>query len=360
MLNVIRLDFDPSTSIFGLSIRLETLAVAGALLAVLLLAALSSGRVNSATAAEDGSEEPAAPKLRRDDLILIAFGAVPGAVIGGRLGYALIHLDYYKLDLPTIADPGQGGYDLTLAVVLGTVTAIAVARLLAAPIDRWLGVAAVPVLLGLGLGKLATILGGAGQGSYSDASWATSYVGPGLWGSTNPDFAAVPSQAIEGGLVLAVAASLLVVPFLLRLRVRRRWRLARPGLAPRREWRLLTGRRRYLTAVSLWALARFAVAFTWRDARVLGPFTAEQLILLLVAAAALVGPEVLAGVSRVRAAMASRGAARRAAHAAAEEAATKASEVTTAAAAGAPGEAAPGDTAPGDATAPGEAAEPAS
>lgn len=346
MLNVIRLDFDPSTSIFGLSIRLETLALAGAILAVLLLAALGSGRVNAGLAqGDDGGEQPSAPKLRRDDLILIAFGAVPGAVIGGRLGYALIHLDYYKVDLATIADPGQGGYGLTLAVVVGTLTAVAVARLLAAPIDRWLGVAAVPVLLGLGLGKLATILGGAGQGGYSDASWATSYVGPGLWGSANPDFAALPSQAIEGVVVLAVAASLVVVPFLLRLRVRRWWHLGRPGLAPRREWSLLAGRRRYLTALGLWALARFAVAFTWRDARVLGPFVAEQLILLLVAAAALLGPRVLATSRRVRAGLSSRRAARRTARAARVPAATTAVADTIT---------------PDDAAVPQESAEPAS
>jgi hypothetical protein len=104
-------------------------------------------------------------------------------------------------------------------------------------------------------------------------------------------------------------------------------------------------------------LVRFAVAFTWRDARVLGPFIAEQLILLLVAAAALFGPEALAGVRRVRAALASRGAARRAAHAAAEAAATaaRAPEVTTAAAAGGPDETGPSET-----VTPDEAAEPVS
>ena len=75
-----------------------------------------------------------AGRLRRDDLILIAFGVVPGAFVGGRLGYGLIHLDYYRANPSTLGDPGQGGLALTLAVVLGTLSGLAVARLLAAPI----------------------------------------------------------------------------------------------------------------------------------------------------------------------------------------------------------------------------------
>ena len=133
------------------------------------------------------------------------------------------------------------------------------------------------------------VLGGAGQGGYSDASWATAYVQSGPWESLNPSYPAVPSQVIEGALVLTVAVVVLAVPFLLRLRIRRWRRLGRPGLAPRRDWAVLTGGRRYLTVLGLWAIVRFAAAFTWRDARVLGPFTAEQLILLLVAKQRLIG-----------------------------------------------------------------------
>jgi len=311
----VSLDFDPSTSVFGLSMRLETLALAGVVLLVLVLAALGAGRSRPVEATRDGVASGVGPKLRRDDLILIAFGAVPGAVIGGRLGYALVHFDYYSADPRAVADSGQGGFGLTLAVVLGTMSAIAVARLLGAPIGRWLSVASIPVLLGLGLGKLAMVLGGTGQGSYSGASWATSYVGPGPWGSANPNFPAVPSQAIEGGLVLVLAVVVVALPFLLRLRIRR-WRsIARPGLAPRRSWAFLAGGRRFLTVLGLWALVRFVAAFTWRDARVVGPLVAEQLVLLLLAAVALIGPPAAAQIRRALVASAARGAARRAARA---------------------------------------------
>jgi prolipoprotein diacylglyceryltransferase len=310
VLAAIRLDFNPSTTVFGLSIRLETLALAGVIFLVLLLAALVGGRARVAAApAEDGSVSEA-PKLRRDDLILIAFGAVPGAVLGGRIGYALIHLDYYAANPKAIADPGQGGFDLTLAVVVGTLTAVAVARLLAAPLGRWLSVASIPALLALGLGKLTMVLGGAGQGSYSDSSWATSYAGSGPWGSSNPSFPALPSQALEGGLVLFAAILLLLVPFLLRLRVRRWWRVVRPGLAPRRDWFALTGGRRFMTALGLWALARFGAAFTWRDARIMGPLGADQLILSLVVAVAIIGQGTPAASRRLRAIWAARRAGR--------------------------------------------------
>jgi len=276
MLAAIRLDFDPSTSIFGTSVRLDTLAVAGAIFAALLVAALLAGRSGRRPGPDDEGERP----LRRDDLILIAFGAAPGAAVGGRIGYGLIHLDYYQTDPLALFDPFRGGMELTIAVLLGSVTAIAVARLLAAPIGRWLGMASVPLLLALGLGKLAMVLGGTGQGGFSDASYATQYARSGLWGSANADLAAIPSQALEGGLVLGVLVVVLFVPFLLRLRFPDWGRIVRIGLAPRRDWLLLSGGYRYLTVLVLWAMVRFAAVSTWRDARVLGSLMAEQLILI--------------------------------------------------------------------------------
>jgi len=294
----ISLDFSPATSLFGVDVRLETLALAGVIFLVLVLAGLSSGRKGAGLF--DGSVDAsgvAPAKLRRDDLILIAFGAVPGAVVGGRLGYVLVHLDYYQAHTGAILDVAQGSLNLTLAVVLGTITGAAVGRLMNAPLGRWFAVSAVPVMFGLGLGKLATVLGGAGQGAYSDEWWATSYKGPGPWESLNPTYAALPSQALEGVLVLAALAAMLAVPPLLRLRLRR-WRMfVRPGLAPRHPWSWVTGWRRYLTMLGLWAAARFVAAFTWRDAQVLGPLGAEQLALLGLMGLAALGPGLIGALS---------------------------------------------------------------
>jgi prolipoprotein diacylglyceryltransferase len=282
VLDVIRFDFDPTIAPFGLTVRLETLALAGVVFIVLALTAFGAGRMRARLDADPDGAAQLTGRLRRDDLILIAFGAVPGAVVGGRLDYGLIHLDYFRVDPSRITDPGQGGLALSLAVVLGTVTALAVARLLAAPISRWLHIASGPLLVGLGLGKLAMVLGADGQGQFSDAGWATAYLRPGPWQSANPSAAAVPSQALEGILVLIAAVLMIAVPLVMRLRLRR-WRtIVRPGLEPRRDWSMLTGYRRFLTALCLWCVARFAAAFTWRDALVAGPLRVEQIVLLLV------------------------------------------------------------------------------
>jgi prolipoprotein diacylglyceryltransferase len=42
-------------------------------------------------------------------------------------------------------------------------------------------------------------------------------------------------------------------------------------------------------ALGLWAVARFAVAFTWRDTAVVGPLRMEQLLLIVVALVGLIG-----------------------------------------------------------------------
>ena len=294
MLAVIRLDFDSTITWLGLTVRRETVAIAAAVFVAMVLAAIAAGRMQARLDRLDGSGErdrdhgrDGEPRLRRDDLVLIAFGAVPGAVVGGRLGYGLIHFDYYSAHPAALTDPGQGSFALTLGVLLGIFGAMGVARLLTAPIGRWLHVASLPLLLALGLSKLAMVLGGAGQGQYSDSSWATVYVRPGPWDSANPGLAALPSQAIEGGLVLLVAALMLVGPVLLRFRLRRWRRVVRPGWAARRDWALLRGGYRFATALCLWALVRALAAFTWRDARIVGPFGAEQLVLLAIPLACL-------------------------------------------------------------------------
>lgn len=304
MPDVIHFDFDPTIAPFGLTVRLETLALAAVVFTVLVLVALGAGRMRSRLAADAGVSGKDAARLRRDDLILIAFGAVPGAVVGGRLDYGLLHLDYFGVDLSRLTDPTQGGLALSLAVVLGTVTALAVARLLTAPIATWLHVAGGPLLVGLGLGKLAMVLGGDGQGQFSDAAWATAYLRPGPWQSANASAAALPSQALEGILVLTAAVLILAVPVALRLRLRRWRRAVRPGLEPKRDWWLLTGHRRFATAICLWSVARFAAAFTWRDAEVAGPLRAEQLVLLavFVGCAGILASTALWGWRRKRAA----------------------------------------------------------
>ncbi|MHB8460708.1 MAG: prolipoprotein diacylglyceryl transferase family protein [Candidatus Limnocylindrales bacterium] len=261
------LDFDPILRFGGYGVRWETLGIAGSVLVGILLAAVIAGRT-----AVDGPATPAwargdRARLRRDDLLFIVLGAVPGAAVGGRIGYVLLHRDFYAANSSTILDPGQGSLELSLALVGATITGAYVARLLDAPVGRWLHAAVVPVFLTIGLGELARVLGGSGQGASSDASWALAYGGAGPWGSLGPAIPAHPAQvygAIVAGLVLVVVGLLTALGGF----------RARDGSV-------------FLFALLIWALGRAVVSVTWRDDPLLGPLPAGGALALGVASVAL-------------------------------------------------------------------------
>ena len=263
---VIELAFDPIAQVGDWHVRLQTIGLAAVILVCLLLAARIAGRTPVVTRHPASAIDPstgAANHLRRDDLLYIAIAALPGAVIGGRLGYALIHGDYYMANPAAILDLGQGAYELSLAVVGGTITAAIVASLLDSPVARWMWALIVPLLFGLAAGKAAMILGGDGQGVPWDGTWATAYLGPGPWLSLAPEVPSHPSQAYEA---LATLGVLLVVVV-----------LRGSGRFPGR------GAGMFLFGLGLWAIARLLVAFTWRDPVVAGPFSAAQLLALAIA-----------------------------------------------------------------------------
>jgi len=253
---VINLAFDPVVSIGGLEVRGQTVLLALVLLAGLLLAA----RIGRLTP-QPGPYVPP-PPLRLDDIPFLVLGIVPGAVIGGRLEYVLIHLDYYLANPGLTVDPGQGGLGLALAVAGGIVGGVVIARLVGAPAGRWMHAGVLPLLFVLASGKLASVLSGEGQGLPSDLAWATTYAGPGPWASLAPAVASHPSQVYE-----AIAATLVIVLIGLGLRL---------GAFGRRDGASL------LTGVALWGIARGVVALTWRDAPVAGMFRAEHLVLAVV------------------------------------------------------------------------------
>jgi phosphatidylglycerol:prolipoprotein diacylglycerol transferase len=268
-LATIALNFDPIVRLGDNGVRLETIGLTAAAFVALAVAALLAGRTTpdhhrtpAWAASEDGH-------LRRDDLLFIVLGIVPGAVVGGRIGYVLLHGDYYSANQGAILDAGQGSLELGLAVVAGTFTGAYVASLLDAPIGRWLHIAAVPALAGLALGKVAMTLGGSGQGAPTDVAWSTAYVGPGPWGSLAPWIPAHPAQVYEAattGLALVLLVVLLAVGAF----------RARDGSA-------------FFVGLELWAIGRLVVTFTWRDEAILGPMRAGALIAIGVAVWALVG-----------------------------------------------------------------------
>jgi phosphatidylglycerol---prolipoprotein diacylglyceryl transferase len=261
---VITLAFDPVLKLTDTSsVRFETIALAAVLLVGLVVAA-RIGRLTPAI----GPFVPA-PGLRADDLIFIVVGAVPGAIIGGRLGYVLVHLDYYRGHTAAIADPTQGGLELTLAVPLGILTGALIARLVGAPVTRWMHAMALPLLFVLAAGKLIGVLGANGQGSATDLPWATAYFGAGPWDSLAADIPSHPAQVYEAILGLITIIGLAAA--------------SRLEFVSRRDGAAL------YAALGLWAIGRFVVAFTWRDPVVAGPLRAEQVLLLLVAIVAAAG-----------------------------------------------------------------------
>jgi prolipoprotein diacylglyceryltransferase len=247
---VVTFQFDPFVQLFGdFVVRWGSLALA----VVLALALVITGLLARSA------------RLRADDVVFIAVGIVPGAIIGGRLGYALLHWTYFGSAPGVLFDPAVGGMELGLAVVGGSLTGAYVAGLLGGPLGRWLHLAALPVLFALGAGKLTMMLTGAGQGLPSDAEWATAYLGPGPWGSLAPALPSHPSQAYEGFATLAILVVLTVIVWL--------------GGFERRDGRL------FFVGIGLWALARAAVSTTWREPPVAAGLNAAGLIAVGIAVA---------------------------------------------------------------------------
>ena len=92
---------------------------------------------------------------------------LPGAIVAGRIGYALLVPEAFAAGPTSLLDPAVGGLELGLAVVGGIATASIVALLLGSPVGRWAHVATIPLLTAIAVGKLTMVLGGSGQGRSS-------------------------------------------------------------------------------------------------------------------------------------------------------------------------------------------------
>ena len=258
---VFSFDFSPLLRLGSdIVVRWQTVALAGVFAAVLVLVGLLARRRG----------------LRADDLLSITIGAVPGAVVGGRLGYLVLHPEAFAAGPATFMDPSVGGLELAAGVIGGALTAAYVAMLLGTSVGAWAHLVAIPLLVAIGAGKLAMVLGGGGQGLPSELTWSTAYLGSGPWGSLVPDLPSHPSQAYEGIASLGVAAVLAI--------------LGAVGAFQARDSRLL------LVALGGWALIRAAITTTWRDPVMAGPLPAGGWLALVVGLACV----VLAGLITIR------------------------------------------------------------
>ncbi len=284
-LALVTLTFDPTVRAGPLAIRWETLGLAAALFVALLAAAAfvrRSGRVAHLS------------RLRSDDLFYLVLAAVPGAVVGGRLLVALDYLPYYRVHPAALLDPAQGSLSLLGAVLGGTVTAAYMCRLLEIPASRWLDALAVPLLVAIGLGKLAYLLGGGGQGLPFAGPWALAFAGSGPWLSPAAAIPAHPSQVYEA---LWACGGVLLVLGLRTERVTARLpaglRQAGGWLAMRRARGVETapGELRfgycYLAALVWWLAGRVLVGFTWRAEAAVAVLNVEQVAALTVLVALL-------------------------------------------------------------------------
>jgi prolipoprotein diacylglyceryltransferase len=287
---VIELAFDPIVTIGDWHVRLQTVGLALVIFLALLLAARIASRTPVVLGRPPDAIDPSTGDhnhLRRDDLLYIAVASLPGAVVGGRLGWAVVHAGFVTANPAALLDPAVGGFGLPLAVVGGTLTAALVATLLDTPIPRWMHALIVPLLVGIAGGKLAMVLGGDGQGVPWDGPWATSYLGAGPWMSLAPAIPSHPSQAYEA---LATGAVIVVLGLL-------RW----AGLFRSPNGTL------FLLGVALWAVVRTAVAFTWRDPAVIGPLAMDQVLSLGIALVAMLLLVTGSVVGRARAGRAAAG-----------------------------------------------------
>ncbi len=238
-----RLAFDPQIDLAGLVIRWQAIALAAIIVVALGGWWLLLRRVR--------------PLPSPDDLIFVLLGIVPGALVGGRLVHGIVFAEAYLSRPEAILDLAQGSLSLSGAVLGGLISGAYVCRILAHPVRAWMDAAAVPLLLAIGLGKLALLLAGGGQGLPLDGPWAISFSGPGPWLAADPSTPAHPSQVYEGVWALIGVVALLGL-----------W--SRLTLGPR-GW--LFG-----AAVGWWLAGRSLAAFTWRDDPWLAGLRAEQLI----------------------------------------------------------------------------------
>ena len=191
LLATIDLGFNPLLGLGPLTLRWETLGVTvGVLIALAIAAAL-------------------APSL--DQLVLIIVGIVPGAVVGGRLVHVLDYAGAYAANPVSIIDPRFGSLSLLGAVMGGTLSALYVCRLLKVSAAEWADRAAIPLLVALGVGKFAQLLGGSGQGLPFEGPWAVAFVGDGPWVSLAPSVPSHPSQVYEALWLLAGIPVVLVL-----------------------------------------------------------------------------------------------------------------------------------------------------
>ncbi len=273
---VIGLDFPPVLDLGALAVPLRALGLA---VAVALALGWFARRVRSrggsdGTDAVGGRTLPTAgePPVPTGDIAFVVLAAIPGAVVGGRVVHGLVHAAAYAAEPGALLDLGRGSLSLAGAVIGGALTAGWLCSRLGYRARAWADAAAAPLLLAIGGGKLAMLLGGAGQGLPWAGRGGIALLGDGPWASLDPALPAYPTQVLEG------CWALLGIPVVLSLE-RRMARREVAGRRPGGRGRVPSGTVAF-AATAWWLLGRALVAVWWRDEPVLGPLGAEAMVAL--------------------------------------------------------------------------------
>ena len=109
-----------------------------------------------------GQRPGAGGGLRQDDVASVAIGIVPGAVIGGPLGYLILDANTFGPEPAALLDPRPAASSWTRRR-RGVHHRQLRGQPAGTPVGRWLHVAMAPTLFVLGAGKLTMVLTGTGR-----------------------------------------------------------------------------------------------------------------------------------------------------------------------------------------------------
>lgn len=199
----------------------------------------------------------------------IGFLGFVSGLIGGRLAHILIEAPAYYWEHPIrIFYFWQGGFVLYGGLILGFIGGCLAARLLKEPVIKWMDLAAVPILVGVGIGRIGCLAGGCCYGLPTDLFWGMIFTNPLSGAPLNQSLH--PTQALEI-LFCGIAALVLWFAF------------SKP---PK------TGGLAFVSATVAYSIFRFFVEFLRGDQErgVYGAFgiSSSQIISLVVIAVALV------------------------------------------------------------------------
>lgn len=108
----------------------------------------------------------------------LLFLAALGMVVGGRLGYVLVHAPSFWEDPKRIFLLWQGGMDIPSGLVLGAIFVLDRLRCQGQDLSLWLDILAPGVSIASAIGATGCLLAGYGMGEITDLPWAVRLTHP--------------------------------------------------------------------------------------------------------------------------------------------------------------------------------------